>query len=589
MLAGAVRSLAADKLIAPEVAIGWGESAAAALSATSAAVRLFVLPTGRTGAPLAARETRAARARCCSATTRPRTRWSRSAAWAPTPSSPPAPAPRGRPSAIPAWPRAPPTSRSSASASAATIRPTIPATDPALPAQLHRRARCRRRRSAGARSPGAARWRSDRARCCSRPVRCSATAAPRRSSAASSGWRPSTSSRSSCRAASRGRSSARACWRCGSPAASRCCPGAEPADERFARGAADAILLGDDHDRIGRPPGLALLYGTLPIAPDVGANHDYLVDYDAASRTGQAILYSAATPFEIESGVRRALTLRADGDVWAPLVKSLMTARPAGRPPPLPSSRSPGSTWTERPRPARPFTAARRGYRIREAGDPDAQLTVDVDELALGPDLAADAQRHALPLRADRQHDARRQAQQLFPAKRDSCELRDDLNRRRRQDGRRIRIRICCAHVPLLLPRGPRGQKTHQPGKPCRQRRRQSRRRDLQREGAVPRNVGAERGRRHAVEHDRITNGDAREAARGEPRRRELHLRRHGNAAGAATPRIRRVREPGPVAGRRREPKPPRRHHRLQKKRERRRVPVPRRDGIQAHASAQAV
>jgi glycogen synthase len=95
-------------------------------------------------------------------------------------------------------------------------------------------------------------------------------------------------------------------------------PGVDAADERLARGAADAILLGDDHDRIGRAAGLALLYGTLPIAPEVGANRDYLVDYDAGSRTGHAILYGAASPFEIESAVRRALTLRADGDVWAP-------------------------------------------------------------------------------------------------------------------------------------------------------------------------------------------------------------------------------------------------------------------------------
>jgi glycogen synthase len=74
---------------------------------------------------------------------------------------------------------------------------------------------------------------------------------------------------------------------------------------------------------------LALLYGTLPIAPEVGANRDYLVDYDEGSRTGHAILYSAAaTPFEIESAVRRALTLRADGDVWTPLVKTLMTSAP---------------------------------------------------------------------------------------------------------------------------------------------------------------------------------------------------------------------------------------------------------------------
>ena len=53
LLAAAVRSLANDKLISPEVTIGWGEPTAAALSATSATVRLFVLPTGRLGPSLA--------------------------------------------------------------------------------------------------------------------------------------------------------------------------------------------------------------------------------------------------------------------------------------------------------------------------------------------------------------------------------------------------------------------------------------------------------------------------------------------------------------------------------------------------------
>jgi starch synthase len=105
-------------------------------------------------------------------------------------------------------------------------------------------------------------------------------------------------------------------------------PGTDAADERFARAAADAILLGDDHDRAGRAAGLALLYGTLPIAPDLGANDDYLVDYDAASRTGHAVLYGTATPFEIESCARRALALRADGDVWMPFVKTLMDSAP---------------------------------------------------------------------------------------------------------------------------------------------------------------------------------------------------------------------------------------------------------------------
>ena len=51
----------------------------------------------------------------------------------------------------------------------------------------------------------------------------------------------------------------------------RAVPGRRGGDERLARGAADAILLGDDHDRIGRAAGLALLYGTLPIAPEVGS------------------------------------------------------------------------------------------------------------------------------------------------------------------------------------------------------------------------------------------------------------------------------------------------------------------------------
>ena len=100
--------------------------------------------------------------------------------------------------------------------------------------------------------------------------------------AGSNGWRRTTSRPSSCRAANPTWSNARGCWRSSSRGAWRCIPGVDASDERLARGAADAILLGDDHDRIGRAAGLALLYGTLPIAPEVGANRDYLVDYDAA-------------------------------------------------------------------------------------------------------------------------------------------------------------------------------------------------------------------------------------------------------------------------------------------------------------------
>ena len=58
LLASAVKVLGDDALIAPEVTIGWGETTAAALSATSASVRLFALPTGRLGPPLTAEEGR---------------------------------------------------------------------------------------------------------------------------------------------------------------------------------------------------------------------------------------------------------------------------------------------------------------------------------------------------------------------------------------------------------------------------------------------------------------------------------------------------------------------------------------------------
>jgi hypothetical protein len=330
ILAGATRALAGDKLIAPEVAIGWGEASAAALSATSAGTRLFVLPTGRTGAPLAPEETQ---------TLGPLLLGDDSASHslvalgclgahvivAPSPSAARAtesdPGLASRPSDEPF----------------VSVRfgcdepPYDPATDPALPApfsagKLANKAECRR---ALAR-------------------RCSLAVGPRTLLLTTGplGGESGTEAGANAILAAierlapfdvvtvivpRGEPEAIERARLlalRQPGRVAVLPSATPADERFARGAADAILLDDDHDRIGRSAGLALLYGTLPIVPDVGANHDYLVDYDPASRTGQAILYSVETPFEIESGVRRALTLRADSDVWAPLVKSLMDGAP---------------------------------------------------------------------------------------------------------------------------------------------------------------------------------------------------------------------------------------------------------------------
>ena len=326
LLAGAVRSLANDGLVAPAITIGWGETAAAALSATSAAVRLFVLPTGRLGPSLAPAEaevlgplllgdeaaSHSLVALGCLAA---------NAIVAPSPS------------AARATESDPGLASRASDEPVVAIRfgcddpPNDPMGDPALPVSygpgnLAGKAECRRavaRRCSLALGPrtllitlgdlqrdaGTEAMLTGIERLA--PFDVATIIVPR--------GEPEMIERARLLAMQQ-------------PGRVAVFPGAEPADERLVRAAADAVLLGDDHDRIGRAAGLSLLYGTLPIAPDVGANHDYLVDLDAASQTGHAIIYSAATPFEVESAVRRALSLRANADSWAPLVKALLDSAP---------------------------------------------------------------------------------------------------------------------------------------------------------------------------------------------------------------------------------------------------------------------
>jgi hypothetical protein len=326
LLAGAVRSLSADKLISPEVAIGWGESAAAALSASSAPVRLFVLPTGHTGAPLTPAESEILGPLLLGDDSASHSLVALGCLGANAIVAP-------SPSAARASESDPGLASRASDEPFVSLRfgcdepPNDPATDPALPASfsasaLSGKAECRRaiaRRCSLALGPrtlllttGPLSHDADAEAILAgierlAPFDVATIIVPR--------GEPEAIERARLLALRQ-------------PGRVAIFPGAEAVDERFARGAADAILLGDDHDRIGRSAGLALLYGTIPITPDVGTNRDYLVDYDPASRTGHAILYSAATPFEIESAVRRALTLRADGDVWAPLVQTLIGSAP---------------------------------------------------------------------------------------------------------------------------------------------------------------------------------------------------------------------------------------------------------------------
>jgi hypothetical protein len=99
-------------------------------------------------------------------------------------------------------------------------------------------------------------------------------------------------------------------------------------DQRLLRAAADAILFGDADDRVSGAPSLAQLYGAMPIAFDGGATRDYLVDYDPASATGSAILYGAVESHEIVAAVERAVLLHETAMGDFALSKSLMTAAP---------------------------------------------------------------------------------------------------------------------------------------------------------------------------------------------------------------------------------------------------------------------
>jgi hypothetical protein len=105
-------------------------------------------------------------------------------------------------------------------------------------------------------------------------------------------------------------------------------PESDAAAERRILAGADALLLADASDQLARSAGLAMRYGTLPLVPDAGANQDFLVDFDVASRTGNALLYQPGNTYERVSVVQRAASLRGVRDLWQELQARLMTAAP---------------------------------------------------------------------------------------------------------------------------------------------------------------------------------------------------------------------------------------------------------------------
>lgn len=91
---------------------------------------------------------------------------------------------------------------------------------------------------------------------------------------------------------------------------------------------ADAAMFGDQGNPDARSAGLAMRYGALPLAPDVAAYRDYVVDFDAASQTGNGLLYQPALTYERVSTALRAAVLRRQPDVWHPMQRRLVHAAP---------------------------------------------------------------------------------------------------------------------------------------------------------------------------------------------------------------------------------------------------------------------
>ena len=325
LLGSAVKSLSADGLITPEVTIGWGETSAVALSATSAAIRLFVLPSGRIGPALAPHDVQVMATSAEDGTTVESllALGSLSANAIIAPSS----------SATHAVETAP------ALASRASDEPFVPirfgcddplhdpASDHTLPANysaasLDGKAECRRalaRRGSlalGARTLLLA----------TTPLRADQggeeilAALARLDGFDVAVVIPSRGDRELVERAN--------ILAIEHPGRIAIIGDDDPAEERRIRAAADAILLGDPDDRTGRAAGTALLYGTLPIAVDAAASRDFLVDYDPRSATGSAILFQGLGVFEIDSAIRRAIALRADADLWGPLVTALFASAP---------------------------------------------------------------------------------------------------------------------------------------------------------------------------------------------------------------------------------------------------------------------
>jgi hypothetical protein len=325
LLAGAVRALAEDGLLKPDVAIAWGETAAPALSGAAASVRVFAVPSGRLGDLLSPGESRALGAEAYGDGFAGRSLAAIGAAAANAIVAPSAAAAR-------LLEKDPGVASRASDEPIFTVRlgcddpPNDPSNDAALPAHyapqaLAGKLECRRvvtRRHSLAVGPRTLLL-------ASAPLRHGKggdellAALPALAQLDVALLLPAEGDADLLDRARR--------VAIQSPGRVAVVDAGESQD-RLLRAAADAVLCADPDDRTARAPALAQRYGALPLAFDGGAPRDHLIDYDPASATGSAILFDALDPHHIEGAVRRALALRASADQWAPLVQRLMQCAP---------------------------------------------------------------------------------------------------------------------------------------------------------------------------------------------------------------------------------------------------------------------
>lgn len=98
--------------------------------------------------------------------------------------------------------------------------------------------------------------------------------------------------------------------------------------QRLLLAATDALIVPAGHEQAARAAGLGLRYGSIPIASAPGVAGGHLIDIDAASRTGNAILFPDDTADAIANSIVRATSLHRDADAWSSIVKAAMATAP---------------------------------------------------------------------------------------------------------------------------------------------------------------------------------------------------------------------------------------------------------------------